>query len=96
MRNIKFKLTTIKPLHAKWLLEFYNHITSEGDSKIIVNGRKYAGIYDVTQMGKSKLPSIDPFDGILPLISTSDGNIHYSQSVFLLLTELIVNRKLWE
>ena len=27
--NIEFKLTTIKPLHAKWIVDYYNHITSE-------------------------------------------------------------------
>ena len=25
----KFSLTVIQPLHTKWLIEFYNHITSE-------------------------------------------------------------------
>ena len=45
--NIQFKLTTIKPLYSKYLLDFYNHITSEAGSKIIVNGlMKSAGIYD--------------------------------------------------
>ena len=36
--EIKFYLTIIKPLHAKWLMEFYNHITSEEGSEIIING----------------------------------------------------------
>ena len=26
--NISFKVTVLKPLHAKWLVEFYNLITS--------------------------------------------------------------------
>ena len=34
--NIQLRLTTLKPLHAKWLLEFYNHITSETDAEIIL------------------------------------------------------------
>ena len=36
--EMKFYLTVIRPLHAKWLMEFYNHITSEKGSKIIING----------------------------------------------------------
>ena len=38
--EIKFYLTVIKPLHAKWLMKFYNHITSENVSEIIINGWK--------------------------------------------------------
>ena len=38
--EIKFYLTLIKPLHAKWLMELYNHITSEKGSEIIINGLK--------------------------------------------------------
>ena len=70
--EISFRLTTIKPLHAKWLMEFYNHITSEGGSKIIINGWKASGIYDVIKMGESALPSIHPFSDIAPL---ADENI---------------------
>ena len=70
--DITFRLTTVKPLHAKWLMEFYNHITSEAGSKIIINGWKASGIYDAIKMGESALPSIDPFNDIAPL---SDENI---------------------
>ena len=70
--EISFRLTTIKLLHAKWLMEFYNHITSEAGSKIIINGWKASGIYDAIKMGESALPSIDPFSDIAPL---ADENI---------------------
>ena len=70
--DITFRLTTVKPLHAKWLMEFYNHITSEAGSNIIINGWKASGIYDAIKMGESALPSIDPFNDIAPL---SDENI---------------------
>ena len=36
--KIEFGLTTLKPLHAKWLVEYYNEITSENDSFVIING----------------------------------------------------------
>ena len=51
--EIKFYLTVIKPLHATWLMEFYNHITSEKGSEIIINGWKRLGIYDAVKNGNS-------------------------------------------
>ena len=68
--NIQFLLTTLKPLHAKWLLEFYNHITSETGAEIILNGWKAAGIYDALKMGAAALPSLDPFQDIHPCQET--------------------------
>ena len=44
--KIEFRLTTLKPLHAKWLVEYYNEIASENGSSVIINGWKAAGIYD--------------------------------------------------
>ena len=40
--NIQFRLTTLNTLHAKWLLEFYNYITSDAGAEIILNGWKGA------------------------------------------------------
>lgn len=70
--NIEFKLTTIKPLHAKWIVEYYNHVTSEAGTDVIIKGWKSAGIYDAIEMGKANLPSIDPFNEIAPLAVTSN------------------------
>ena len=42
--KIEFCLTTLKPLHAKWLVEYYNEITSENGSSVIINGWEAAGI----------------------------------------------------
>ena len=71
--DIKFTLTTIKPLHAKWLVEFFNEMTSESGATVILNGWKASGIYDALKMGSSNLPSIDPFHDILPLLESNDG-----------------------
>ena len=53
--KIEFRLTTLKPLHAKWLVQHYNEITSENGSSVIINGRKAAGIYDAIKAGSSRL-----------------------------------------
>ena len=74
--NIEFCLSVIKLLHTKWLVEYYNHISSEAGTERIVNGFKLAGIYDAIRSGKSILQSIDPFNDIAPLAdSLSEGNL---------------------
>ena len=72
--NIQFRLTTLKPLHAKRLLEFYNQIASETSAEIILNGWKAAGIYDVLKMDATALPSLDPFQNISPLPGNDDDD----------------------
>ena len=77
--NIQFPLTTIKPLHAKWVVEYYDEMTSNSGSTIIVNGWKASCIYDAIEMGSSNLPSIDPFEDISPLADTDNdesSNFH--------------------
>ena len=73
--NIKFHLSVIKPLHAKWLIEYYNRISSEAGIKVFVNGFKLAGIHDAIRSGNSSLQSIHPFNDIAPLAdSFYEGN----------------------
>ena len=73
--NTEFRLWVIVPLHAKWLVEHYNHISSEAGTEVIVNGFKLAGIYDAIRSGKSSLQSTDPFNDIAPLAdSLSEDN----------------------
>ena len=90
--EIKFYLTVIKPLHAKWLMKFYHHITSEKDSEIIINSWKRSGIYDVVKNGSSSSPSIDPFNEIAPLVVTEKWNeTDVTINQFSSLTESFVN-----
>ena len=72
--NILFRLTTLKPLHAKWLLDIYNHITSETGAEIILNGWKAAGIYDTLKMDAAALPSLEPSQDISPLPGNDDDD----------------------
>jgi len=69
--NVQLKLTTIKPLHASWLLQFYNHITSSDGREVVLNGWKASGIYDAVRMGSASLDSLDPFQDISPLPETN-------------------------
>ena len=63
-------------MHAKWLLEFYNHITCKTGAEIILNGWKAAGIYDTLEIGAAALPSLDSFQDILPLPGNNDDDTH--------------------
>ena len=54
------------------MVEYYNEITSENGSSVIINGWKEAGIYDVIKTGSSGLQPIDPFKDISPLVTKQD------------------------
>ena len=83
----EFRFTTLKPLHAKWLVEYYNEITSENGSSVIINGRKAAGIYDAIKTGSSGLESIDPFEDISPLATKHDESESFLQATIDQLTD---------
>ena len=36
--EIKLTLTTLKPIHAKWLVDFYNHMTTLEGKQVISSG----------------------------------------------------------
>ena len=49
--QVKLTLTILKPVHAGWLIEFYNHMTTDKGCDIIKNGWKAAGIIDAICLG---------------------------------------------
>ena len=44
--EVKLRLSTIKTLHANWLIDLYNFLTSPQGRAINVNGWKMTGIVD--------------------------------------------------
>ena len=48
--DIKLCLSLLKPLHAEWLVDFYNHMTSGAAKKIIDSGWASSGIEDAINM----------------------------------------------
>ena len=60
--DVKTPLTTMKTLHAKWIMNLYDKITSEKGKEIILNGWKAARILDAVEMGSAKLKCLDPFN----------------------------------
>ena len=72
--DIKLRLSTLKPLDAAWIVDFYNYITST-EKKIVKNGWKSAGIYEALKHGSRKLPNMDPFHDIDPLMGNNPTNV---------------------
>ena len=66
--EVVLQLSKIKPIHVGWLVEFYNHMTTLKGKEIIDSGWKAAGISDTVNLGSSKLPPIDPFHDIDPML----------------------------
>ena len=67
--DIKLRLSLLKPLHAEWLVDFYNHMTSGAAKKIIDSGWASSGIEDAINMSLDTLPSVDPFSDIAPMMA---------------------------
>lgn len=63
--EVQLKLSIIKALHAKWLIEMYNEMTSADGKQICLKGWKVAGIKEAVEKGLSGLPSLDPFHPML-------------------------------
>ena len=56
--QVKLNLTILKPIHAGWLVEFYNHMTTDKGCNIIKDGWKATGITDAIRLGLNDLPSV--------------------------------------
>ena len=70
--DVKLKLSILKPLHAEWIKDLYNHLTSEKYRTIISNGWKAAFITEAIENGSSSLEPLDPCYEVDPLINTEE------------------------
>ena len=68
--TVNYRLSVLKPLHAKWLVELYNPMSTDEGKQIVANGWKKAGIFNAIKLGLSGLPSLDPFADVCPLIES--------------------------
>ena len=65
--GIKLTLTVLKPLHAKWIADLYDYLTSEKGAEIISNGWHASTISEAITKGSAELESLDPYSAIDPL-----------------------------
>uniref|UniRef100_A0A1X7VL66 DDE-1 domain-containing protein n=1 Tax=Amphimedon queenslandica TaxID=400682 RepID=A0A1X7VL66_AMPQE len=61
--EVDLKLSTIKPLHAQWLINLYNFFTTTEGHAITLKGWKKAGISTLLD-GTTTLGPDDPFKAI--------------------------------
>ena len=70
--EIKFKVSVLKLLQAKWIVELCNYLTSEKGYDVIRKGWKSAGLTGAIE-GLVNLESLNPFAVTFPLIEK--GNL---------------------
>ena len=90
--EVDYRLSAFKSLHPKWLVELYNHKSTDEGKEIHANLWKKAGIFDAIKLGSSGLPSLDSFADICPLIESLQLRENLSLST-LFLEELDCFRK---
>ena len=65
MEVLKYtQLLVLKPLHASWLIELFDHMTLPAGKAISLKGWEVAGITNAIKKGTSWLPSLDPLHDI--------------------------------
>ena len=68
--EVDFRLSVLKPLHAKWLVELFNYFTLTRGKEVIARGwmkSEIAGLMDAYAYGSTCtiLPPEDPFYEIM-------------------------------
>ena len=66
--EIKLGLSVLNPVHAKWLMDTFNLMTSHAGNEVISNGWKTTGITEAPSIGLNGLESLDPFEYIDSLV----------------------------
>ena len=69
--NVKLLLSTLKPLHAGWLVDFYNEMTTPNGMETIKSGWRASCIQDAITLGSNTTNW--SFDDIDPLINDNEA-----------------------
>ena len=72
--DVKLRLSLMKPVHAHWMVDLYNHMTTGEGKKNIESGWRAAGIQDAVKLGLKNLPTVDPFSDIDPMLDDPKSN----------------------
>ena len=94
--TIDFKLSTVKPLHEKWVMEAYNHITSSIGKDICLKGWQKSGIQEALENALED--NLDPFKDI-DQIETADevsNNLFVTNKMYISQQNLDDNDRDWE
>ena len=76
--NIDLNLSKLKPLHAEWLVELYNQMSTVEGQKIVHRSWKASGITEAMKAGKASLQPLDPFHDIDPMVELDDEGVDFN------------------
>ena len=76
--NIDLKLSKLKPLHAEWLVELYDQMSTAEGQKIIHGAWKASGITEAVKAGKASLQPLDPFHDIDSMVELDDEGVDFN------------------
>ena len=76
--NIDLKLSKLKPLHAEWLVELYNQMSTAEGQKIIHSAWKASGITEAMKAGKASLQPLFPFHDIDLMVELDDEGLDFN------------------
>ena len=77
--KVDLQLFGLKSIHAWWIVNFFNNITTLKGQKIIKSRWKAAGILDALEMEVWKMGSTDPFADLDPTLNPENkksGDYH--------------------
>ena len=66
--DVKMNLSILKPLQTAWIIKLYNKMTSLPGENVILKGWKKASVNGGIEMETAGLLSLDPFDGVDPIV----------------------------
>ena len=66
--DIELKLSIIKPLHAKCMMKVYNEMRLAEGKEVCLKGWEETGKKGALELRVTKLPNLDPFDDIDPML----------------------------
>ena len=76
--NIDLKLSKLKPLHAEWLVELYNQMSTAKGQKTIHSAWKTSGITEAMKAGKASLQPLHPLHDIDPMMELDDEGVNFN------------------
>ena len=77
--NVKLLMSTLMPLHAGWIVDFCNEITTPNGMEIIESGWITSGVQNAIKLGSKGLPPIDTFENVGPLINENEASNEANQ-----------------
>ena len=88
--DVEMELSIIKPLHAKWMMEVYNEMTSAEGKEVCLKRWEVLGIKGAVGLGVTKLPNLDPFDDIDQMLKEDCNDIPVIDSSVILRAVLYI------